>query len=127
TVYASSSGGVFVTTSHGSLWTQCGSPTTVIAATDLQVDRVNPRTLYTTLGFFSTNGNIFMSTDGCASWTSISGNLPGMPVYSLQADPSGILFVGADDGVYESRDRGASWSRFGTGLPRVRVRQIELN
>ncbi len=35
-----------------------------------------------------------------------------------------MLFAGTDFGVYRSMDGGASWSRFGTGLPFVAVRDL---
>jgi len=63
-----------------------------------------------------------------AHWTNISGNLPNEPVWSLQIGTrSGTLYIGADDGVYVTANFGASWSRFGAGLPNAQVFQIELN
>jgi ligand-binding sensor domain-containing protein len=51
-----------------------------------------------------------------------------MPVWSLQiGTPKGTLYVGADKGVYATTNFGASWSRFGAGLPHAQVFQIELN
>jgi sugar lactone lactonase YvrE len=128
TVYASIGGGVYATTNHGVQWSQCGNPGFFGNPADLQVDPSNSQTVYAAFNFFTTFGNVYVSTDGCASWRDISGNLPGLPVYTIQLDPrNGTLYVGADDGVYMSADNGASWSRFGSGLPNVRVHQIDLN
>lgn len=50
----------------------------------------------------------------------------GIPVHVIQNSPadSNTLFAGTDFGVYRSSDGGASWSRFGTGLPFVAVRDL---
>lgn len=50
----------------------------------------------------------------------------GIPVHVIQNDPtnSSVIFAGTDFGVYRSMDGGASWSRFGTGLPFVAVRDL---
>jgi sugar lactone lactonase YvrE len=130
TVYASINGAVYGTTTHGAQWQQCSGfgGGLVTNAADLQVDPLNSQTVYAAVANFNTVGNVFVSADGCGSWTNISGNLPGLPVYTIQLDPrSGAIYVGADDGVYVSADHGASWARFGAGLPHVRVRQLDLN
>ena len=72
-------------------------------------------------------GHVFRSTNGGTSWTNISGNLPNLPTWSLQIDPSGALYVGNDTGVYVSTNTGTSWSPLGTGLPNAQVFQIALN
>ena len=43
-------------------------------------------------------------------------------------DPrNGILYVGTDIGVFHSTDGGATWRRFGVGMPNVQVKDLELN
>jgi photosystem II stability/assembly factor-like uncharacterized protein len=118
---------VFVSTDHGTTWTQRNLPVTR-PVQDIQVDPATSTTAYAVISAFSTGGNVFKTTDAGATWTSISGTLPNEPVWSLQIDAvAGALYVGADDGVYVTTDGGTTWSRFGAGLPNAQVFQIELN
>jgi photosystem II stability/assembly factor-like uncharacterized protein len=127
TIYASANGHIFVTTDHGAFWVEhsvSGNP----LVQDLQVDSGNPQIAYAVISQFNAGGTVFRTTNGGASWTNISGNLPNEPVWSLQiGEDKGTLYVGADDGVYATTNFGAYWSRFGTGFPHAQVFQIELN
>jgi hypothetical protein len=121
---------VFVTIDHGATWTEHEIVPLSVRVGDLQVDPIDPNTAYAVINNFSSVGNIFRTTDGGASWTSITGNLPNEPVWSLQIDPTTTphtLYLGADDGVYVSTNSGVSWSRFGEGLPDAQAFQLELN
>lgn len=71
-------------------------------------------------------GTSFSAIDGTAA---ASNGLPfGVPIHVVKNLPgdSNTLFVGTDFGVYESTDGGATWARFGTGLPLVAVRDLYL-
>jgi photosystem II stability/assembly factor-like uncharacterized protein len=63
-------------------------------------------------------------------WTSIMGSgisaLPNSDLHSLIVDPqsAATLYVGADIGVFVSRDDGASWSNFSDFLPNALLGQI---
>jgi photosystem II stability/assembly factor-like uncharacterized protein len=119
---------VFVTTDHGSTWTQHNLPVAG-PVKDIQVDPTTSTTAYAVISSFTGAGNVFKTINGGTLWTNISGNLPSEPVWSLQIDPgaAGRLYVGADDGVYITQNGGTTWSRFGAGLPNGQVFQIELN
>lgn len=126
---------VYGTTDHGATWSRHNVGIIGARANDLQVDPDDANTAYLVLNGFNSNefslsGNVFRTTDGGVTWISISGNLPGEPVWSLQIDPTTnphTLYIGADDGVYVSTDLGTSWSRFGTGLPNAQAVQLEFN
>jgi hypothetical protein len=130
TLYVATSGTanqIFVTTNHGGTWTERDLPSGNGRVNDIQVDPSNPLHAYAVINQFNGgNGQVFETTSGGASWSSISGNLPAEPVWSLQIGP-GALYVGADNGVYSSTDDGHSWNRFGAGLPHAQVVQLELN
>ncbi len=72
-------------------------------------------------------GHVFESTDGGATWTDISGNLPDVPFADIVV-VNGNLVAGADVGVFvaDMADPTA-WSQFGTGLPNVAVNELTLN
>ena len=71
--------------------------------------------------------HIYKSTDkgvSCAPIDSTTNGLPfGLPVLAVKNDPfdSNTVFAATDLGMYKSSNGGTSWSRFGTGLPLVRV------
>ena len=126
TIYAAASGHIFGTSNHGVSWTEdsiSGNP----HVADLQVDAASATTVYAVINRFNAAGTVFRTTNGGATWTSITGNLPIEPVWSLQIDPIGVLYVGTDDGVYATTNSGTTWSRFGTGLPDAQVFQLDLN
>jgi len=67
-------------------------------------------------------GHAFESTDGGASFTDISGNLPDAPISSAVLD-GGNLIVGTDTGVYEQSGPG-TWAPLGTGMPTVVIADL---
>ena len=103
---------------------------------DIQVDPNNANIIYVTAANFGniTGGGqvwkgVFNGTNQ-VTWTNISGNLPNVPVWSIQEQIAGsgatFLYVGTDIGVFVSPNGGTSWSSLGSGLPNVQVRTMEL-
>ncbi|MGH7675562.1 MAG: WD40/YVTN/BNR-like repeat-containing protein, partial [Gemmatimonadales bacterium] len=75
---------------------------------------------------------VYVTTDFGKTFRSIAGGLPrGGPdfVHVIREDPVNrdLLFVGTDVGAYVSRDRGAAWQRFMTGLPTVPVHDLKIH
>ena len=75
---------------------------------------------------------VYVTTDFGKTFKSIVNNLPtGGPdfVHVIREDPynRNLLFVGTDVGAYVSRDRGASWQKFMTGLPTVPVHDLKVH
>ncbi len=76
--------------------------------------------------------HLWKSSDFGAHWAPIDGNgLPaGVPVNVIKPDPvpepgmGQVLYAGTHVGLYRSTDGGASWSRFGQGLPLVSVTDV---
>ena len=68
-------------------------------------------------------GHLWKTSDGGATWSDVSGNLPDVPV-------NDVLFVGTkivvatDLGVVISTDGGAHWSRLASNLPFTTVLDI---
>src|SRR5260370_4111533 len=96
---------------------------------DLTVDPTNPGTAYAVRARFSgsSSNHVFKTTNYGATWTDISGNLLDTPVQSVAVSADGaVVYLGTDVGVYSSSDGGASWARFGTGLPNAQVRDVQV-
>ncbi|MDW3196486.1 MAG: glycosyl hydrolase [Cytophagales bacterium] len=69
---------------------------------------------------------IFMSADRGKTWRSISGDLPsGTIVWAIKQDhvASNLLFIGAEDGMYFSYNKGANWVKL-KGAPTIPFRDI---
>jgi photosystem II stability/assembly factor-like uncharacterized protein len=102
------------------------------AVTDLKVDETTSTTAYVTYGGFSgfsdTVGHVFKTIDGGTAWTDISGNLPNVPVTSIEIDPdvANTYYVGTDVGAFFTGNGGTTWSVLGTGLPNVGVMSLTL-
>jgi hypothetical protein len=64
-------------------------------------------------------GHVFESTDGGATFTDISSNLPDAPANDFVLS-QGKLVVATDVGVFKRAANG-SWGKFGTGMPIVSV------
>ena len=69
---------------------------------------------------------LMLTTDGGASYTDVTGDLPDVPVNDLVVDPGdqAILFAATDLGIYRSIDAGATWSGFSDGLPLAAVTDL---
>ena len=86
------------------------------------------KTIYATIMGFAGNGinaaHLYRSTNGGASWTNISSNLPNAPANSVVIDPNdaNTLYVALDTGVYVTTQVATCpttncWSIYGTAPP----------
>jgi hypothetical protein len=100
--------------------------------TDIHVQPSNPNIAIATFSGFNsttTNGHVFRTLNGGASWTNISGTLPNTPVNAVAVDYSkspARIFVGTDIGVYWSVDGGATWGNTSVGLPNTTVMDLRI-
>ena len=63
---------------------------------------------------------LYRSDDGGKSWFGLPGPLARQTVYALLHGDDGVLWAGAADGLWSSRDYGATWERVGA-LPTTTV------
>jgi hypothetical protein len=96
------------------------------------------KTVYATVMGFAGNGvnaaHVYRSTNGGASWTNISNNLPNAPANSLLVDPNdaNTIYVAMDTGLYVTTQMATCtpsncWSVYGTGLPNAPVVALQAS
>ena len=136
-IYAAGDAGVLVSQDGGDHWelsvTGMGDCRSVRA---LGVDTRNPGVILAGTTWRDSQpyacGGVFLSRDFGRTWAATS--LRGRDVSALAIDPrsSNILYVGVatsnpvypEVGVFRSTDGGATWGRFGSGLPQSGVRGL---
>ncbi len=72
-------------------------------------------------------GHVFRTTDGGATWSDVSANLPDVPANDVVIDPDGAsvtIYVATDAGVFRLIEGETEWQVFGRGLPAVRVTDL---
>lgn len=145
-VYVGGRGGNLLVTTNGldatPTWTQRGPLPLPASQTDLRyadifVDPFDStgNTAYVVAANFGEvtgGGHVWMTTNAGVNWRNISGNLPNVPVWSIQVQHVGapttppVVYVGTDVGVFATANSGARWARYGAGLPNVQVRDMDL-
>jgi uncharacterized protein (TIGR03437 family) len=138
TVYIGTSNGIVqVTTNAGAgasaAWTDRTPGLPSRSVTQIAVNSLNPLVAFVTLsgfsGFGDTQGHVFQTVNGGASWSDISGNLPNSPADGIVIDPdqSNTLYVATDIGVFATVDGGTTWDPPGSGLPGGAVTALALH
>ncbi|MCY7409809.1 MAG: hypothetical protein LH473_06015 [Chitinophagales bacterium] len=74
------------------------------------------------------NAYLYMSDDYGTTWTKIVNQLPPEPINVVKEDPvnENVIYVGTDNGVYVSLDRGKTFMPFTKNLPRVAVHDLAI-
>ncbi len=103
---------------------------------DLWISRViaskhKKERVYVTLNgyrFDDFNTYVYVSEDYGKSWNNIGSNIPLSSVNVIKEDPSNenILYVGTDNGLYVSLNKGNSWEVFEKDLPNVAVHDLVI-
>ena len=121
----SDDGLVYVSKNGGGNWTNISGT----FPKDLWVSRViasqhKKERVYVTLNGYrwdDFNPYVYVSDNYGVTWENISSNLPISSVNVIKEDPKNenILYLGTDNGVYVSFDKGTRWDLFSEGLPNV--------
>jgi hypothetical protein len=100
--------------------------------TDIKVDTFDTsgNTLYATFGGYF-NNRILRSTNGGTTWSSISNNLPNIPLYQVINDntDANLLYVGSELGLWLGTKSGSTydWQQFDYGPAFTRVIDLVWN
>jgi hypothetical protein len=124
-------GDVFTTTNglaSSPAWTKVddGSPALPNRfVTRIVVDPNDSRTAYAMFGGFSAN-NLWRTSDGGATWASVTGQLPQAPIETLAIHPrnSKWLYAGTEVGIFTSEDSGTTWTVPQDGPANVSVKEL---
>jgi photosystem II stability/assembly factor-like uncharacterized protein len=129
-------GNVQMTTDGGGHWTDLTPRFSLHQAryvSKVYASRHGARTAYVSFdGHWDddTKPYLFKTTDGGATWTSISSDLPDWkPVKTIEEDSRNpnVLFVGTEFGLYWTIDGGRQWSPAGGNIPPVMIDRIIVN
>ncbi|MGN9808180.1 WD40/YVTN/BNR-like repeat-containing protein [Micromonospora sp. BQ11] len=135
TVYVGTDDGhLSVTRDGGATWTKATDPDLPDRwITRVTVDPQNPDVAWATYSGFrwesETQPHVLTTTDGGATWTDISGNLPQSPVNDVIRHPKkqGWLYIGTDMGVFFSPNLGRTWLKVGASFPAVPVMDVHFH
>ncbi|MCK5776283.1 MAG: hypothetical protein KAH25_08905 [Bacteroidales bacterium] len=124
-------GKINITTDNGMNWQDISEGLPYRWITDVVFDPQDENTIYTTVSGFRWDEalpHVYKSIDLGANWTSISGNLPELPVNQLVVDPqdSDELIVGTDAGIFMTVDGGENWENINGNLPMVPIVELKL-
>jgi photosystem II stability/assembly factor-like uncharacterized protein len=114
TVYATTNDGVVKSADHGQTWAAAdkGIVSTFIPA--LAFVPGDPATLYAG----TDDGRVFTSTDGGRAWRGGSALVAGwtrLTALAVEPHRARTILAGTPNGLFESTDAGAHWSRIQTG------------
>jgi photosystem II stability/assembly factor-like uncharacterized protein len=123
---------IHLTTDGGKTWTNVTPPN--ISAWEkislIEAGHFDSNTAYSavnTMRIDDLRPHIFATHDSGKTWTEITNGIPaGQIVNAVREDPQrqGLLFAGAEKGVYVSFDDGANWESLRLNLPASSVRDL---
>lgn len=97
----------------------------------------NSDTMLASATGYNAANKIYFSTDAGANWTNITDNFPNILTKKvIRYEGTDTILIATELGVYFARiapggvllrTAGVGWTKFGTGLPNVRVDDIEIS
>jgi photosystem II stability/assembly factor-like uncharacterized protein len=115
----------------GTTWTRVGNNLPHAWVTRVLASTWNVSRVYATFSGYRTDDftpYVYVSEDYGTSWKQLGKSLPLEPVNVIREDPkdSSILYVGTDNGLYVSFDRGENFIAWEGTLPRVAIHDIAI-
>jgi photosystem II stability/assembly factor-like uncharacterized protein len=125
---------IHLTTDGGKTWTNVTPPN--ISAWQkislIEAGHFDANTAYAavnTMRIDDLRPHVFATRDSGKTWTEIANGIPaGQIINAVREDPEqkGLLFAGAEKGVYISFDNGANWESLRLNLPASSVRDLVI-
>jgi photosystem II stability/assembly factor-like uncharacterized protein len=110
---------LYRTTNAGSSWSlQSTAPFSGLFNDAIGVDSGDPNTVYIT------GVGIYRSTDGGANFAPLSGTHGDHHAFANDPVTAGLIYVGDDGGIYQSTNRGDSWTFWGEGISNAELYDI---
>lgn len=123
--------GITRSSNGGNSWTAMTQPTgQLVNSFSIDAASTAGNTIYATVKAYNDGNKVFKSTNGGATWTNISGDLPNILMKKIlfkQNQSSEYLFVATELGVYFSGNGGTNWNKLGANLPNVIVNDMKIN
>lgn len=123
TIYVADGASVYRTTNGGTSWTNVSSGVTGFV-NYISVDPNDPQRVALAV---SGSAKVLLSTNGGTNWTGIGSSIPSS-VYCVLIDHTADngIYAGNNGGVYYRNDANTTWAPFMSGLPTVRVYELEI-
>jgi len=123
---------VHISTNGGLIWEDVTNGLPDRWVTRVTGDPFDENTIYVTLSGFRWDeplAHVFRSEDLGQSWSSISGDLPEVPVNDIVLDPdhTGYIYIGTDAGVFFTNNGGDSWSGLNEGIHNVPIVAMKIH
>jgi photosystem II stability/assembly factor-like uncharacterized protein len=123
---------IYLTTDGGKIWSNVTPPNFSAwqKISLIEAGHFDANTAYAavnTLRIDDLRPHIFATHDSGKTWTEIVNGIPaGQIINAVREDPErkGLLFAGAEKGVYVSFDDGANWESLRLNLPATSVRDL---
>jgi len=123
-------------TNAGGTWHQVSLPSTFPNRflQGVAIDPANNQHGYVAVNGFSRRwtegpgagvGHVYETTDGGATWSDITTNMPDVPASSVKQLANGALVVGTDLATFYRAPGATDWKVLGTGLPTTVVTDVE--
>lgn len=113
---------IWRTTNGGQTWNIMSSHDEYI--TSIAIQSISPNILW-----MLKSNRVYLSTDGGMNWIDDSGALPNIPMRTIvyQKNNADALYIGTEVGIYYRNNFLPDWQPFNTGLPNVRIDELEIH
>ena len=119
---------LYLSNNSGGEWIDITNGLPALLITDAEFANDDPNEIWVTFGTYDSSDKVYQSVDGGISWTNRSEGLPRVPVNCVLSQKScdKKLYAGTDIGVFTKSVDQEMWQPYGTGLPNVMIREMEI-